>query len=248
MTELSLVASSGKVASPSPWRSPLGGRQSAPQHPLFTRLGLCRLCAGRRASPRRRVRGHHSDAQGGREGGEGFPEAWHVGLVPKGAQVSARQSRGPARPAEDTGDGAWCSRGNSGRTASARGPPPLPSPPPRPLRARVQPQGLSCLRPGAGCFSKTWVPLLQVTLISCPRNAEPSAWRFLLIQCLRPLPPGRCSRHPPLRAERGAGRAGSPGARLGGAESLDSTSLQTCHTVPRLRWGCGGSRGALFLL
>lgn len=135
MTELSLVASSGKVASPSPWRSPLGGRQSAPQHPLFTRLGLCRLCAGRRASPRRRVRGHHSDAQGGREGGEGFPEAWHVGLVPKGAQVSARQSRGPARPAEDTGDGAWCSRGNSGRTASARGPPPLPSPPPRPLRA-----------------------------------------------------------------------------------------------------------------
>lgn len=81
------------------------------------------------------MRGHHSDAQGGREGGEGFPEERHVGLVPKGAQVSARQSRGPARPAEDTGDGEWCSRGNSGRTASARGPPPLPSPPPRPLRA-----------------------------------------------------------------------------------------------------------------
>lgn len=113
----------------------MGGRQSAPQHPLFTRLRLCRLCAGRRASPRRRVLGHHSDAQGGGEGGEGFPEAWHMGLVPKGAQVSARQSRGPARPAEDTGDGEWCSRGNSGRTASARGPPPLPSPPPRPLRA-----------------------------------------------------------------------------------------------------------------
>lgn len=211
MTELSLVASSGKVASPSPWRSPLGGRQSAPQHPLFTRLGLCRLCAGRRASPRRRVLGHHSDAQGGGEGGEGFPEAWHVGLVPKGAQVSARQSRGPARPAEDTGDGGVVLPGKL-RAHGLRPGPPAPSVSPSTAPAGcVQPQGLSCLRPGAGCFSKTWVPLLQATLISCPRNAEPSAWRFLLIQCLRPLPPGRCSRHPPLRAERGAGRAGSRG-------------------------------------
>lgn len=189
----------------------IGGQAERTSAPPLHATPPLQTVRGAQSQPCRRVRWHHSDAQGGGEGGEGFPEAWHVGLVPKGAQVSARQSRGPARPAEDTGDGEWCSRGNSGRTASARGPPPLPSPPPRPLRARVQPQGLSCLRPRAGCFSKTWVPLLQATLISCPRNAEPSAWRFLLIQSLRPLPPGRCSRHPPLRAERGAGRAGSRG-------------------------------------
>lgn len=225
----------------------MGGRQGAPQHPLFTRLRLCRRCAGRRASLAAACSGttqtHRGAGRAARASQKHGTWAWSQ----RGRRCQPGKAEARRVPQRTQVTGEWCSRGNSGRTASARGPPPLPSPPPRPLRARVQPQGLSCLRPGAGCFSKTWVPLLQATLISCPRNAEPSAWRFLLIQSLRPLPPGRCSRHPPLRAERGAGRAGSPGARLGGAESLDGTSLQTCHTVPRLRWGCGGSRGALFL-
>lgn len=220
----------------------MGGRQSAPQHPLFTRLRLCRRCAGRRASPRRRVRGHHSDAQGGREGGEGFPEAWHVGLVPKGAQVSAR--RVPQRT-QVTGSGA------PGETQGARPPPGAPGP------FRLPLHGPCGLRPASG------------TLL-------PSPWGWLLLKDLGPTAAGHTYLLPPERraqrlalsvdpvpaaltarallqapAPAGGARCGArglPGARPGGAESLDSTSLQTCHTVPRLRWGCGGSRGALFLL
>lgn len=125
----------------------------------------------RALAPLRRTRGAGRAARASQKRG-----TWAWSQRRRRCQPGKAEARRVPQRTQVTGE--WCSRGNSGRTASARGPPPLPSPPPRPLRARVQPQGLSCLRPGAGCFSKTWVPLLQVTLISCPRTPSPAPGAF----------------------------------------------------------------------
>lgn len=246
MTELSLVASSGKVASPSPWRSPLGGRQSAPQHPLFTRLGLCRRCAGRRASLAAACAGTTQTHRGAGRAARASQKrgTWAWSQRGRRCQPGKAEARRVPQRKQVMGSGA------PRETQGARPPPGAP----RPFRLPLH--GPCGLRPASG------------TLL-------PSPWGWLLLKDLGPTAAGHTYLLPPERraqrlalsvdpvpaaltagallqapAPAGGARCGArglPGARLGGAESLDSTSLQTCHTVPRLRWGCGGSRGALFL-
>lgn len=124
MTELSLVASSGKVASPSPWRSPLGGRQSAPQHPLFTRLGLCRLCAGRRASLAAACAGTTQTHRGAGRAARASQKrgTWAWSQRGRRCQPGKAEARRVPQRTQVTGSGA------PGETQGARPPPGAPRP------------------------------------------------------------------------------------------------------------------------
>lgn len=120
------------------------------------------------------------------------PGKGEAGRVPQRKQVTGSGAHG----------------GNSGRTPSAEGLRPLPSPPPRTQQAPSSLRDSPAFALGPAAFQSPgshcrW--LLQVTLISCPRNTKSSAWHFMFIESLQPLSPERSCRHPILWAEWGVG-------------------------------------------